>query len=431
MISGSKCHRQAVAACVLAAGLLASGRLPAADVNRLAWAPSREEAVVIEDFPVTAVPRESALSKSIASRRPPSLSRPAPTRSPSFIASAPAGEALPSISGTPLTPEGLPVPPEMYYDESGGMIHGEMPHGAPGCGAGCGPCCLGRRCGTGWGFVPLCIGLPLPPLDGLEVVTGVQGFTDPANRGGSGSFGTHAGFNWGIPLCGYFCGQWGVNWTQSNFEGNYLTDDTRNQVFATAGLYRRVDWGFQGGLVVDHLHDEWDYKADLLQLRGELSWLWCSQNEIGFWFAAGVNDSENMLIRQPSTTSTDDIIFANSRATIEVNDMYALFFRRQFACGGSGRMFIGLTGNGQGLIGGDSQVPLNPCWSLRTSFLYAEPGDSDGPNDPRFTRESWNVGISLVWTPCPRDCCGRSYCRPLFNVADNGTFITRLINQSP
>ena len=54
----------------------------------------------------------------------------------------------------------------------------------------------------------------------------------------------------------------------------------------------------------DYLHDEWDYSADLLQLRGELSWLWagassCGTNEIGFWFTAGVNDASNLNIRQP------------------------------------------------------------------------------------------------------------------------------------
>ncbi len=425
-MTGSRtCHRPAIAACLLAASLLASGRLLAADGNRLAWAPSREDAVVIDGFPVSAMPQESALSKSVASRRPPGLSRPAPARSQTFIASAPAGESLPSVSGIPLSPEGLPVPPEMYYDESGSVIHGEMPGGA----AGCSPCGL-VRCGTGTcTWVPLCLFLPLPPLDGLEIHHGAQGYTGPANRGGSGSFGMHEGFNWGLPLCGFMGGQWGANWTQSNFDGNYLTEDTRHQVFATAGLYRRVDWGFQGGLVFDYLRDDWDYQADLGQLRGELSWLWCGCNEIGFWFAAGVNDSENLLIRRPVATSTDDIIFTSSRATLEVHDMYALFFRRQFPTGGQGRMFAGLTGNGQGLIGGESQLPINPRWSLRTSFLYVEPGDSDSASDPRFTRESWNVGISLVWTPCPRDPCSRGYGRPLFNVADNGTFITRLIGQ--
>jgi hypothetical protein len=181
-------------------------------------------------------------------------------------------------------------------------------------------------------------------------------------------------------------------------------------------------------VVFDYLHDEWDYNADLAQLRGELSWLWCGCNEAGFMFAAGVNDSDNLVVRQPVFGDGEATTrFVDTNATIEVNDMYALFFRRQFACGGFGRMFAGFTGEGQGLIGGDAQVPLNPRWSLRTNFLYAEPGDSGGPNDPRFVRESWNVGISLVWTPCPRPACGPNYCRPLFNVADNGTFITRLL----
>jgi hypothetical protein len=38
-----------------------------------------------------------------------------------------------------------------------------------------------------------------------------------------------------------------------------------------------------------------------------------------------------------------------------------------------------------------------------------------------------NVGVSLVWTPCPRPACGPNYSRPLFNVADNGSFLTRLL----
>ena len=38
-----------------------------------------------------------------------------------------------------------------------------------------------------------------------------------------------------------------------------------------------------------------------------------------------------------------------------------------------------------------------------------------------------NVGISLVWTPCPRSAGCQNYNRPLFNVADNGSFLTRLL----
>jgi hypothetical protein len=258
----------------------------------------------------------------------------------------------------------------------------------------------------------------------------VQGFTGPANRGGSGSFGFHEGFNWGMPVLGCLAWQWGANWTQNNFDGNYLTPDNRNQIFLTSGLYRRVDWGFQGGLVVDYLHDEWDYSADLVQLRGELSWLFGGRNEIGFWFAAGVNDARNLSLNLPVFDPASGAIRSvPGQATLAVNDLYAFFFRRQFASGGQGRLFGGFTGHSQGLFGGDAQLPISDHWSVRTNFIYATPGSDDTPTDPRFARESWNVGISLVWTPCARRPGVPNYCRPLFNVADNGTFLTRLLPQ--
>jgi hypothetical protein len=275
----------------IAAGLLAclsvdAGKLMlAAESAKLAWAPSRDDAIVVDGVPATMLPADSALSPGLLSQRPRTLARPAPARMPGMLSSGTSvsagmlpGEPLPSVGGTPLSPEGLPVPPDMYYDESGAAM--QPGFGGDGCGP-CGPC---RACGPGqwggWGacvWVPLCIFIPRPPLDAFELFGGVQGFTGPANRGGGGSFGFHEGFNWGMPLFGCMAWQWGANWTQSNFDGNYLTDDTRQQIFVTGGLFRRVDWGFQGGLVVDYLHDEWDYSADLLQLRGELSWLWCGR----------------------------------------------------------------------------------------------------------------------------------------------------------
>jgi hypothetical protein len=54
------------------------------------------------------------------------------------------------------------------------------------------------------------------------------------------------------------------------------------------------------------------------------------------------------------------------------------------------------------------------------------PRGEDTPSDPRFARESWNVGISLVWRPFAPLGCGPDYARPLFPVADNGTLVTRL-----
>src|SRR5262249_4616006 len=256
-----------------------------------------------------AIPADSALSRSLLMRRPAGLSRPAPTRARASWAAAPsAAESLPSATGAPASPEGLPVPAEgMLYD--GYQGNGPWLGGGDCCGP-CGPNCCGnwRSCGP----VPPCCLLPCIPLDNLEFFAGVQGFTGPANRGGSGSFGFHEGFNWGTPVCGFLAWQWGVNWTQNNFDGNFLTNDQRNQIFLTAGMFRRVDWGLQGGLVVDYFHDEWDYSADLLQLRGELSCLYCGCNEVGFWFTAGVNDSTNLQIRRPSFDPAEGVTFATS-----------------------------------------------------------------------------------------------------------------------
>jgi hypothetical protein len=314
----------------------------------------------------------------------------------------PGAEPIPPPDGTeaPLSPRGLPVPHGMhphdtYFEEGGGY---------------CDPCCGNwHSCGP----APICCLLPRLDCSSFEVFGGVQGFTGPANRDGAGSFGFHEGFNWGSSLCGCGAFQVGSNWTQSNLDGNFLTDESRDQVFVTGGWFRRCDMGFQGGVVFDWLHDEWDYEVDLAQLRAELSWK-CCQDDFGAWVAIGINDGD-----------TDTGI--GPAAHWEVNDMYALFWRRQFQCGGEGRAFGGFTNNGQGLVGADTFVPLNPCWSLRSSFLYLIPNDSNQDPIPDSIEETWNVSVSLVWTPFARPGCGPNYCRPLFNVADNGSFTTRIV----
>src|SRR5687767_12287082 len=111
-----------IAVSSLAACLLAnSSALRAVPPNRLAWVPSREDAIVIDGVPAAMLPGESALSPGLMSQRPKGLTRPAPARSQAIIASAPAvGEPLPGVVGTPLSPEGLPIAPgDGYYDEHG------------------------------------------------------------------------------------------------------------------------------------------------------------------------------------------------------------------------------------------------------------------------------------------------------------------------
>jgi hypothetical protein len=332
------------------------------------------------------------------------------------------GELLPSVTGKIVSPEGLVVGPEVQFEDAGIVTDG---------GSMCDPC-MPNCCGT-WnscGPVPIRCLLPRPPLDNLELFAGVEGFTGPLNRGGNGSFGFHEGFNWGMPIGPCLAWQWGAMATQSTFDGSFLTTDDRNQCFVTGGFFRRVDCGLQGGLVVDFLHDEADYEADLIQLRGEFSLRFACSDDVGFWFTAGLHEANNLQLLMPQFASDGGVEVASERMTAEVNSMFALFYRRQFACGGEGRLFGGFTANDQGLVGADLLVQINPCWGLRAGFLYIAPDGGETATERDFSEETWNVGISLVWTPCPRSIGGANYGRPLFNVADNGSFATRLVRES-
>ncbi len=269
------------------------------------------------------------------------------------------------------------------------------------------------------------------PAGNLEVSAGVQGFTGPRNRGGSGSFGFHQSVNWAVPFPAFACmgGQVGYRATQSNLSGAEFPNSTtlldggvtagsRQQSFLTAGLFRRVDMGVQGGVVVDFMSDDWYDTSDLVNLRGEISWVMDGVHDLGFWFTAG-------------TGSTEILNEASAPEEWEPTDLYAFFYRRQFGgCReGEARLSAGWTGHGDGLIGIDARLPISPDWAVETNFAYLIPSEGTGGG---FTgghaQESWNLGISLVWYPGRLFGQGDYYYRPLFRVADNGTFKVRRTN---
>jgi hypothetical protein len=118
-----------------------------------------------------------------------------------------------------------------------------------------------------------------------------------------------------------------------------------------------------------------------------------------------------------------------------------MFYRHQFDdCGMTyGRLWVGVTGErlvfelennhqprheskSAAAIGADIHVGLGEHWALESGFSYLIPSrDSVGA----AIDESWNIGINVVWYPhgVTNGTC-KSYFRPLFNVADNGTFFT-------
>lgn len=270
------------------------------------------------------------------------------------------------------------------------------------------------------------------PAGNLEFSAGVQGFTGPWNRGGSGSFGFHQSVNWAMPLPAFACmgGQVGYRATQSNLSGAEFPDSaqlpdggvnagSRQQSFLTAGLFRRVDMGIQGGVVVDFMSDDWYDTSDLVNLRGEISWVMDGVHDLGFWFTAGTGSTQ---ITDSTGAAVEDW---------EPTDLYAFFYRRQFGgCrDGDARLFAGWSGHGDGLIGVDARLPISTDWALETNFAYLIPSDGTGTGFAGgHTQESWNLGISLVWYPGRLFGRGDYYYRPLFRVADNGTFMVRRAN---
>ena len=325
-----------------------------------------------------------------------------------------------------------------------------------GAGAVCGPCQnakhgKGGKYGKGkgkhghigyhdWNWACFCI--PMPPEDNLSINFGAHGFKGPLNAGFDGSFGFHEGFNLGAALPGSNLGigwQIGLQGVHSNMPGQGLISDSdRSQLFFTWGFYRRVDCGLQGGFVFDHMRDHFIGNTSLDQVRGEISWVTHSRSEFGIFFNAS-NEQAPLLLDD----DFDVDIF------VDGTDMAAFFYRRHFgACNESwGRVFVGGTEergsvlaafpqldddedpNSSFLFGADMHVALSDCWALETGFTWLAASSDDRRG---AFEESWNVGFNLIWMPRGH-CCGttRGYYRPLFNVADNGSFLTHISGVVP
>jgi hypothetical protein len=337
------------------------------------------------------------------------------------------------MSGSTET-EMIPTPQNPFPEDAvGADFMSGNPGGRTSCGArsgwesGCGVGC-DTGCGVGCDefFGPMCHG---PWWYGnwwhdLSLFVGAHAFRGPVDNPSSdqltnSSFGLHEGLNFGRPLpgpweIGY---QIGCNVAHSNFSGLRRNPDGsarqdrftgRNQVFLTAGLFRRaLCGGIQWGVVFDYQHDDYYYgQADLKQIRSEASLILPQGNEIGYFGAYGIG--------------TESLI---SQATVfDPTDMYAVFYRRQFELGGEGRIWAGLSGEGDAVLGTDLRLPIGGGWSIENRCTYLIPRYNR--SDPVQKAESWGLTIQLVWHPAQHAAClGGSKYRPLLNVADNATFI--------
>ncbi|MEL6107374.1 MAG: DUF6666 family protein [Planctomycetota bacterium] len=298
-------------------------------------------------------------------------------------------------------------------DASGGC------DGLPGCG--CSTCVDGTASFVDALFPRLGI-----QWDQLDLSAGVVGFTGPLNfadinaagtvRRGAGSFGFYEGFNKGQSL-GFFgtdlAAQFGASFIQANLSQAGFTNDVRHQAFVTSGLFRRVDYGFQFGVVVDHLYDDWYFSGNVTQLRGELSWVTKGSGTFGFLWSAGVDDDT-------STTSVldDTGAIASTQLSFEAINQYNFFYRGRLAQCGSWEAFIGGSDNDETILGMNLDLPVHDYLMLNTSVNYLVP-DDEISSTSEFD-ESWNVAIGFTFRPGGLVGRGRHH-RPLFKVADNGT----------
>lgn len=316
---------------------------------------------------------------------------------------------------------------------------------------GCGDCSGGYQCGVGPAIDGGCCGRGgCPPghcwlgnigkaLRTGEYFGGATAFQNPLftepgqdlpinenNLASDSSFGFYGGFNLGIPLCrlscGYLSGQFGIRSVNTNFNGNEFTSEERRQTFVTAGLYRRVDYGLQFGVVADILHEEWFTESDLVQIRTDLGWVYQGGHTLGFRYATGVQDEFT------DGTFNGNEFFDFFQTT---DDNYRFYYRHMAPWGGWGEAFVGWGEASQTIIGIDVDLPVTDFVSFQSGFtaylnddLVPASGNFEGGN----LNEAWNLFVGISFKPQGRRWY-RSYDRPLFSVADNGTMLVR--RQSP
>lgn len=266
----------------------------------------------------------------------------------------------------------------------------------------------------------------------LRLGVGALGFNNAMNYAGagtnlwsgdgSGSFGFQQSLQWSTPVPGLFYGemgaQVGVRTVQANLAGAEFTADGRNQLYLTAGLFRRADYGLQGGLVLDYLAERWYLNTDLVQLRGELSYMFEPNHEFGFRFTSSMQSSSSggfILNDAGSLVSTS--------GTFAALDQYRLFTRHVLDQEHASYLELsaGWSDEKHGIVGAMIETVLSSQINLQSSFTMGIPGDAVSEGDHQ--QEQWQVGLMLVWTPS-RPCISglQDYYRPLFEVADPGSF---------
>ena len=283
-------------------------------------------------------------------------------------------------------------------------------YGQPG--VGCGSQCSDGSCGVFGGF-----------FQNTQLSAGFDGMRSPLDLADTGNAGADVAVNWGSarPVFGGLHAQAGVRGVFTDLNGNlangFFTPDCRSQIFWTAGLYFRASQysadGLSMGVAYDSLRDKYYRKYELDQLRAEVSYTIGGLTTFGFRGAFGLSENWCELFQVPG----QPVVEAKAEAT----DYYVGFLRRNFAQGGEATIFGGGTKSSGGIVGGSIEAPLTDSFSLKCSGSYVFAKERGGLT--KREEETWSMSMGLVWRLGGGARCASTSPQPLFDVADNGTFL--------
>ncbi len=349
-------------------------------------------------------------------------------RSDSSVATSNNGvysSALPRVSNNPYSRIGqAEYHPNQFYGGGGNYSVNGYRNTPPAVAYGqslCGEPCYNGGCGAFGGF-----------FQNTQLEASFAGMRSPLDLEDSGNFGGGFAINWGSvqPVLGGLHVQAGARSVFTDLHGTvangFWRDDSRTQIFWTAGLYYRSSEcgdGLSLGVVYDSMHDDYYRKVELQQIRAELSYSFMGIGEIGFRGAFGLNDDWCVLLNTPNA-----LFVGKAKPT----DYYTMFYRKQFAQGGEAMIYGGVTKWSEGLIGVQAEAPLTDSFAIKCSgtYVFARERGGNNPLDYKLSKreeEAWNMSFGLVWYlgGNARNTVGSQ--RPLFDVADNGTFLQNFL----
>ena len=263
---------------------------------------------------------------------------------------------------------------------------------------------------------PIAFGMGL--FDNITLFSESMTFKTGLNNG-SGTLGIGEGLNWSAAVTpqGSLTAQYGIRAAQSDF----FAPSVRNQVFMTAGIFKRFDFAaFQGGAAVDWLrdHGEWG-TVNLRQMRCELSTRYFNDWECGF--LGGLN-----VFRDRPTTPK--MLTPTGQLAVDAHDYYLLFVRKHLASGGQVELRCGSTSHGDFILGALGEVAISDRLAVNGGLMMLAP--SSGEIGTRHYRESWSMsmGVVLYFRGGAMFRQANPY-RPMFDVAGNNSFFTRMIGK--